>query len=46
MKAKVSFAGLAPSTGVPKTRRLYFSIEDGTVEAKSSKGALRQSAMA
>ncbi len=35
MKATVSFAGLAPSTGVPRIKRSQFSIVEGWADAKS-----------
>ena len=46
MKAKVSFAGLEPSTGVPKIRRSQFSRVDVWVEAKSEIDAFAVSAIA
>jgi hypothetical protein len=46
MNAMVYFAGLAPSTGVPKITRSQFSRVDGWVEAKSEMGAFAELAIA
>ena len=45
MKAKVSFAGLEPSTGVPRIKRSNFSMADGSVDAMLRMGAFTVSAM-
>ena len=44
--AKVSFAGLKPSMGVPRIRRSKFSMADGWVDAISWMGAFAVSAIA
>lgn len=46
MKAKVSFAGLEPSTGVPRIKRAKFSRADGSVDAMLKMGAFTVSAIA